>query len=779
MATPSIPNKNFIQFLQIYGPWAGGSNQFDEHVQNTARKLGVTPFNINLPQQDLYVEQIKKLLDGSDVQIHGHSVAILISGQAGDGKTHFLHRLFQELAGQPYFLSPDKAELKWQELCADDASGEQAFAGCLQFSAGNCDFTVVKDLTEVVEAKPQVNLLLRHELEAILREHEAAPAVTTAASAAATAAPASATAATETAAATPAIPATPSRRKIMLLAGNNGKFLEFCVSSDQSSHSHVFKTLRDHMERHMLMHAPFHAAGVKIFDMSACISVDVIKNIFTTLIDPESAYWQPCKDCALYATCPIVRNCCSLQQTQVLTRFCEICELLKDSGMAFSIRNVLLIIANALLGMTPSISEITTKSGKRSTSKRLDASNYLTCQKVSKDKERILAQRSLPFDNLLGLNLISKPPIFEPLAQMGVGEFSSKLIDNFMLFGEHDSALTGAHQQQLQSQDRFGLYPQVQKLMAQLRDNEQVSDDREQINLEESQTKLQLEQMQQALSSLRRVLFFTMPYNDYSRGDFNLGLFKPYLLTAGKFSAEYLYLKRRLELPEVDLSIDAVAKDLIVGLNRAFTVMMVLKDDDKVFVSTNNKLNPTAYCVIYNKSQFMVSVGGDNASRLEFALSQDMDGIPALIYRYQRKDAQAAPDVNQLMQQLMLMQSQGVFTGVEASALINRLEQQKQQKQQAATPPTQLQPELKLTPKMCEYLLSLAHGVMGLSFSAECNEEINAFKADMDAIITSRLWHKEEAAAQNNHAVLSNETIDKTLSNIIFCDINAAGSIAW
>ena len=773
MATSSIPNKNFIQFLQIYGPWAGGSNQFDEHVQNTARKLGIQPFNINLPQQDLYVEQIKKLLDGSDAQIHEHSVAILIAGQAGDGKTHFLHRLFCELAGQPYFLSPAESALKWQELCADDTSGEQDFAGCLQFSAGNCDFTVVKDLTEVVEAKPQVKLLLRRELEAILQEHEAAKAK------ADTATHSTATAATAAISAVTPASATPTRRKIMLLAGNNGKFLEFCVSNDQSSHSHVFKTLRDHMERHMLMHAPFQAAGVKIFDMSSCISVDVIKHLFTTIIAPDSAYWQPCKDCSLYTTCPIVRNCLSLQQPQVLTRFCEICELLKDSGMAFSIRNVLLIIANAILGMTPSISEITTKSGKRSTSKRLDANNYLTCQKVSKDKDGILAQRSLPFDNLLGLNLMSKPPIFEPLLQMGVGEFSSKLIDNFILFGEHDSALTKAHQQHLQSQDRFDLYPQVQKLMVQLRDNEQVNDDRELIDLDESQTKMQLEQMQQALASLRRVLFFTMPYYDYNRGDINLGLFKPYLLTASKFSTEYLYLKRRLELPEVDLSIDAVAKDLIVGLNRAFTVMMVLKDDDKVFVSTNNKLNPTAYCVIYNKSQFMVSVGGDNASRLEFAPSQDMDGIPALIYRYQRQDAQSVPDVNLIRQQLIQMQSQGVFTGMEASSLINFLEQKQQQKQPTATPPTQLQPELKLTPKMCEYLLSLAHGVMGLSFSAECSEEINAFKADMDAIITSRLWHKEEAAAQSKQAVLSNETIDKTLSNIIFCDINAAGSIAW
>ena len=76
-----LPNQNFISYLSKYG--LNSNLQFDEYVSKAARDLNIRAFDFNLPLLESYREEIKRAIASN------HSTLILLTGRAGDGKTHF------------------------------------------------------------------------------------------------------------------------------------------------------------------------------------------------------------------------------------------------------------------------------------------------------------------------------------------------------------------------------------------------------------------------------------------------------------------------------------------------------------------------------------------------------------------------------------------------------------------------------------------------------------------------------------------------------------------
>ena len=747
-----VPNSRFVSYLGSYG--LGSNLQFDEHVAKAAVKYQMTPFTFDLPQQNAYREAILQAI------INQRSTLILLCGRAGDGKTYFLRHIFTDLIGGTIDLwntSPNFFTLQ----------------------RGNITFTLVKDFTANDSAAEQKKL--RATIVDIFKQNQ------------------------KSAAAGLNVSALQEQSygpcHIVIIAGNNGKILERFQSFFGAQRAEV-QAFIGALESYMLQHdrsALDQLPGVQCHDMSACLGTAEIANIYVEVLGDKR--WQSCEQCGYNDLCPIVRNRKVLQDPLVLTRFLQIHELLVDDGLHFTMRNVLLLIVNALLG-------------------RDCDDNYLTCQVVSSNYARVTKQikslplpdqqeqinhilmrsklGSKPFDNLFGCNFtqsLSKRgrkksvspaavsalsadtmPIFSALNSLGIGSFSTKLSDEFLVLGANseifDEGITQFYHELKRTHDHYDLLSTLEQCY------EQVQKDNGDDDKSSTEAELKaLQQMQELLMSLRRLLFFVLsdPASDHlfaaeitaaqqacltHHGNHGLTqsralsvastnakpFFNPFLLTAHPFALSYLGLKHDalaaaaaasaygaattgFNLRRYPASFD-YAKQLIVGLNRAFTSLMLLDtSDNKVLITTNNKLNPLAPSVIYD-DRYEVQVdyeGRGNANTLCLALRGQR--LALVFYANAR--------------------SRGQLASREAAQSTKQC-------------------YLELSPKLWTYLMSLAEGTAGVSFAQENSKDLAAFKASIDAAIRDDIVSSHEGSAPS---------LEQLFYSIQVCEVNKDGSL--
>lgn len=753
-----VPNSRFVSYLGSYG--LGSNLQFDEHVAKAAVKYQMTPFTFDLPQQNAYREAIHHAI------VNQHSTLILLCGRAGDGKTYFLRHIFTDLIGGSIDIwntSPNFFTLQ----------------------RGNITFTLVKDFTASDSAADQKKL--RATIEDIFKQNQKSEAT--------------------------GLNATAMQEQsygpchIVIIAGNNGKILERFQSFFGAQRAEV-QAFIGALESYMLQHdrsALDQLPGVQCHDMSACLGTAEVANIYVEVLGDKR--WQSCEQCGYYDLCPIVRNRKVLQDPLVLTRFLQIHELLVDDGLHFTMRNVLLLIANALLG-------------------RDCDDKYLTCQVVSSNYARVTEQikalplsespdhqqeqinhilmrsklGSKPFDNIFGCNFtqsLSKRsrkksvspaavsalsadtmPIFSALNTLGIGSFSTKLSDEFLVLGGNseifDQSITQFYHELKRTHDHYDLLSTLEQCY------EQVQKDNGDDDKSSAAAELKaLQQMQELLMSLRRLLFFVLsdPASDHlfaaeitaaqqvcltHQG--NQGLtqskalsmastnakpfFNPFLLTAYPFALSYLGLKHDalaaadsaapsaygaattgFNLRRYPASFD-YAKQLIVGLNRAFTSLMLLDtSDNKVLITTNNKLNPLAPSVIYDdRYEVQVDYEGRGSSNT-LCLALRGQRLALVFYANAR--------------------SRGQLASREAAQSTKQC-------------------YLELSPKLWTYLMSLAEGTAGVSFAQENSKDLAAFKASIDAAIRDDIVSSHEGSAPS---------LEQLFYSIQVCEVNKDGSL--
>ena len=142
-------------------------------------------------------------------------------------------------------------------------------------------------------------------------------------------------------------------------------------------------------------------------------------------------------------------------------------------------------------------------------------------------------------------------------------------------------------------------------------------------------------------------------------------------------------------------------KQLIVGMNRAFTHLMIMDCSDgdsksKLYITTNNQFNPTAFCILSDKENMVVDVRTDKLTP-----EQDIGTS--------RNKLNFTISSTGLVRRLQLAKSALDDPNLTNDASLKKI-------------------ELVITPKLFDYLMSLANGTMAISFSSECLEELNAFK---------------------------------------------------
>jgi hypothetical protein len=121
---PQTPADRWINFVRQYGPVAANDAAFEDHTLRAARKAEVMPIEFEHP----YLHKTLKVFQ----QQSGHSV--ILTGTAGDGKTHVCRRVWEALGGSKEQFEKNSTYLSLvlpngQTLHLMGASARSALAG--------------------------------------------------------------------------------------------------------------------------------------------------------------------------------------------------------------------------------------------------------------------------------------------------------------------------------------------------------------------------------------------------------------------------------------------------------------------------------------------------------------------------------------------------------------------------------------------------------------------------------------------------------------------------
>ena len=715
MAKSDSQNEKFIYYLKNFGPWQGSSNQQAENnAINSRTNNNVEPFNFDITAQKAYIEALNGFITKHESKV------VFISGQAGDGKTHFLRKIFID----PNLLN-QTSEI-WEQYKRDTV---------FSVSSYGVTFTIVKDFSGIASDDTKLLDQVFVPIEEIIEQKNDSP-------------------------------------HIVLIAANNGKILEHFAAraeakANAKENSAINSALVNTLESFVLLGKgkdKLDNSRIVCFDMAKCMNKKLVCDVFKEVINRDD--WQKCSECALHSDCPIFRNRNMLLNNEVFyERLGQMFELLIDDGAHFTMRNILLLVANTLLGR------------QASTIKE----RFYTCKKFKNAKSRSGDWKDKdvsPFDNIFGANFVLKDKItadtiiFKQLEPLAVGHSTTKLIDNFILFGHDDEILSLAskYQDLVNSPDNvFGYSKKLSELLEELHESEldildkSDSDD----DLPNSH-----KEMQKLLLSLRRMVFFTMDSSKESKN-----LFDPFLMTAYKFSQEYFELKQLLSNENKQLKLNQTIKSILTGCNRVFTSLMVLSQQSSLVVTSNNRLNPTGFCVLYNERLYKINYHDEELDLVnclkivDGSLLDEPSGQLYLAYYGFKDDSQSEldaleKDAEEIQANFDRCWDDGNLEeaqiwrkkGKDVRAKLNALKQQNSNQGKLVS-------YVHLTPKMFNYLMSLTNGVMSISFSDECLKELLTFKSTLEDYLAKRRSSKDIS-------------IDEQLSAIEFCKIDYKGEIS-
>ena len=83
--------ERWIRFLRQYGPIPRNDNMFDEHIRRSAGRLEVAPITFDHPMERALMATLSD--DPSNLG------AVVLTGTAGDGKSHLCGRVWRALGG--------------------------------------------------------------------------------------------------------------------------------------------------------------------------------------------------------------------------------------------------------------------------------------------------------------------------------------------------------------------------------------------------------------------------------------------------------------------------------------------------------------------------------------------------------------------------------------------------------------------------------------------------------------------------------------------------------
>lgn len=362
-----------------------------------------------------------------------------------------------------------------------------------------------------------------------------------------------------------------------VVATNHGKILEHLRARTERTGN--VSPLRDPIQNAFL-NPNINHPRLKVVDLSKVANRGSLEDLLRAVAGhPE---WSRCQGCTLNAgdkVCPITENRKRIlgetDRGLFAKRLGDLVELSRLNGAHLPVRDLLTLVANALLGH-PDAKE-----------------GLMTCADVARIQEKGTVDQASLYRNIFGANLKTKramaQPVFRTLSVFGVGSETANGIDGLLVYGSDDGRLKEAFNTLVANDPMYGA--SLSFLSAQQKYLEGGDGATEDDCGNE---------FLKRLADQRRRLFFTLPAD--------AGLSYPYWgLTAFGHAGDYLAIVELLEGVRTVLA--EKAKSVIVkGLNRVFTGLL-LENTDKLFVADGGGSARSRTSVLC-QTEIMVRRGG-------------------------------------------------------------------------------------------------------------------------------------------------------------------------
>ena len=378
--------EDWIRFLRKYGPIAQNGNMFDEEIWRTAKRTGIEPITFDHP----LAERLFRCFDCSSNEWK----SVILTGTAGDGKTHLCRQVWEKLGG---------SDEKW-------ASDEPYVMTVVQHpNKGEVQVHVIRDLSAWVPqqgmdwSQEKAKLLLK--FSKLLSETEPTD--------------------------------------FFLIAANDGQLIEAWRRLAENTEDEDVELALLIFED-LLFKGEEEASGLTFFNLSQMKSSELFELALEKLLSHER--WQVCfegeaaESVTFGPQSPIRRNYELLRERLVQERLKTLFEFCDYNELHVPIREILLLLANAILGHPDCREGLMIPK---------DVERVINNQTVAK--------ASL-YSNIFGGNLSSTRqesiPVFRYLNLLRIGYETTNLIDNILILGETDERLL-PYFQKLIDEDAF------------------------------------------------------------------------------------------------------------------------------------------------------------------------------------------------------------------------------------------------------------------------------------------------------------------------------------
>lgn len=361
----------WIRFLRLYGPGACNDNQYDEKIRGSARRNEFRPLEFQHPVE---VEVLR--LFGAEATA---PTSVVLTGTAGDGKSHLCRKVWQCLGG---------TEAEW-------SSNEPYFRTGVTIAGRSVTVHILRDLTGLPATDDRGRYQSKQQLLEMFCDAVLADA--------------------------------PS--DIFLVAANDGQLIDTWRKLPQTP---TVVTTQRAFES-LLVEDRRNVDGVRLqfFNLSRVPSAELFDLALKAFLGHEG--WQAClandrEDKEFFGDrCPIRHNYELLGEARVQQRLHALFELCDHNDLHIPIRRILQLLVNAVLGH-PDAKDGLMRAG--------DVRDVLARRTVAR-----ASLFNNVFGGNLAESRRQSLEVFECLNRFRIGHETSNRVDNLLIFGEADEHL--------------------------------------------------------------------------------------------------------------------------------------------------------------------------------------------------------------------------------------------------------------------------------------------------------------------------------------------------
>jgi hypothetical protein len=503
--------KDWLLFLRQYGPVPRNDNMYDETIQRSAERTGIPPVLFEHPAQD----QVLACFD----QRSTDPATVILTGTAGDGKTHLCRQVWMAMRGNPAAWGSDSPYLSLKYHYPKDRTAWPAMQSPELFREVTIHF--IRDLSGWA---PQQSLPWDEEKQSLL--HRLCVSLFDG-----------------------------DASEVFLIAANDGQLIECWRRLSDTPSVIKARALLERLLVEDRQQEP--GARLRMFNLSRWDSAEIFDRAYEALMGHPG--WKTCdqetpgENQPFGPKCPIRHNVELLKTSLVRSRLRSLIQLCDFNGLHLPIRQLLLLLSNAILGHPDCNDHLMRPS---------DVQKLIRSGTVSKANL---------YNNILGGNLSDirrqSITVFDYFDRFQLGYETSNRVDNILIFGEGDPQF-GTLFDALVRSDSF--YGADEAFFAARNGYIEGGED------DEKESKEFLEM----LVAQRRSLFFRIP-DDLSE--------KLYLweLTVFRFAGEYLSQVTGALRSGTNVRRPIVNR-LIKGLNRIFTGMLINTERELLLATSGN-----------------------------------------------------------------------------------------------------------------------------------------------------------------------------------------------